>query len=118
MKKAIQINHFSLTVTGLKLSYTWKGSTTELTLCPFATADLFTNMGFIEALTLSDEPVILFTELKCGQPGTGFCYWCDFVKTFPVNDCMALMIADYRESQKVYQRSMAVIQNLLSPLAA
>jgi len=112
----VMINRFSLSVEGLILNYTYERVTTNLILDACATTDLFQNMGFIEDFVVSNEPVVLFTDLKEGQPITGYSTWCDFVKTFPMTRRMAEMIAEYREGKKLNNKMVDQINALLSPL--
>lgn len=116
------VSNFNLTVEGLQITYSTNGQTfTTLRLCPHAAADLMTECRFIEGFDTEDrtgEPVILFTDSMYGRPVTGYAFWCDFVRTFPLIQRHIERMLEHREERKQHNRVMGKINYLLHPLKA
>lgn len=119
MKKVI-INNYAFSVNGFHLNYSASRKTFDLTFDAKATADLFKKAGIIEDFDFdkNGEPVILYTEVLYGRPATGFCFWCDYVRTFGFINRHAEIIAEYIESNKSFRKTEAVISQLMQPLTA
>lgn len=104
---------------GLDITYTYKGQTTHLQLCPKATCQLLQDAGLIEGFNLDEnsEPVILFTD-NTYPAGYGFDRWNSFVCTFKISHRMAQKIMEFREDRKAHEGFQATVAYLLEPLQA
>lgn len=114
----LTIISFSFSIKGLVIIYN-NGENNVLTLCPLATCDILKDCRFIEDFTIdkNGEPVILYSDIK--EPREyGFCYWCQFVRTFFFSQRVAEMILEYKASFSTYESNMKRINRLLNPSKA
>lgn len=113
------LGRFTFDLQGFNATYTYKGETTTLSLCPGALCQLLEDTKLIEGFDLdaNGDPVILFTDDHV-MTTYGFDRWNSFVCTFPISYVMAVKLLEYREDCKASQRFQATIANLLSPLQA
>lgn len=112
-------HRYTFNIKGLDITYTCKGETTHLQLCPKATCQLLEDAGLIEGFNIDQngEPVILFTGDNV-RAEYGFDSWSSFVCTFPLSYRMAVKLMEYRESRKAHLSFQATVNHLLSPLKA
>jgi hypothetical protein len=114
----ITVNTFSLSIEGLKLAYAVSNQKTIIKLDARATCNLLQDLNVIEGFDFdkNNEPVIFFTVNTQGINSTGFCFWCDFVKSYPFGQRHAEIIADHLESAKAYRKIINKINTLLQPV--
>jgi hypothetical protein len=118
--KQVIINNYAFSVNGFHLNYSTQQQSFDLTFDAKATANLLKQAGIIEDFDLdkNGEPVILYTDSMYGRPVSGFCLWCDYVKTFRFIGRHAEILAEHIEGRKSFMKTKAVISNLLQPLTA
>jgi hypothetical protein len=113
------LGRFTFNIAGLDITYSYKGQTTHLTLCPKATCDLLKETKLIEDFDIDSngEPVILFSD-NTYPPGYGFDRWNAFVCSFPISYRMAVKLMTFREDRMASRQFQATVINLLQPLQA
>lgn len=116
MTQDISINTYSFLIEGLTINYRFNGVSNLLKLDPCATCNLFEDMHIIEGFDLDNngEPVILFTN----QNATGFCFWAEFVKSYPFTQRHAEILAANNASTYEANSIIARIDRLLKNKAA
>lgn len=119
MLQFIQINSFSLTITGLQIHYTKDGVNFHNSYDPLATCNVLKDAGLIEDFTMdkNGEPVFLYSDSNEPQ-GYGYELWCYFIKSFPMGSEVAQMLIEFKEGREVYNTVMTQINYLLYPLKA
>lgn len=110
----------NLSVEGLSITYDAGICTNNVCLDPAASCDLLQQLGAIEAFELDQnrEPVILFTDNQYGRIATGWDYWCNFHKSFPMTNRIGEMIIQHIQDTKQFNRLKGKIKYLLQPLNA
>jgi len=114
----ILINSYNFSIAGLTINYSISNKTTNLSLDPCATCDLFTQLGAIEGFDLdkNNEPVILFADTQHGRTVTGWDLWANFVKRFPLTERIVQIFMEHKEERKAHKRFQGKIKYLLLPL--
>lgn len=115
--QTVYLKKYRFSLSGLQLIYTYKGENFNVSLDPLATCQLLQDMKQIEGFDIdrNGEPVILYSESATSY---GYCFWFEFVKTYPLNFLMCRVMADHLEDCKGFVRNRAMIINMFSPLAA
>ena len=112
------VNSYSLSIDGLTIAYTSGSAKTYLFFDPKATCELFESRSMIEGFDIdkNGEPVIYYTETIYGRSATAFCFWCDFVRTFPFILRHAEILVEHLIDTSEFKKTYAKINHLLSPL--
>jgi hypothetical protein len=111
------VEKFGLSIDGLTLAYSANNVKNIFQFDALSTCNLFQDLNIIEGFDTdkNGEPVILFTQSFGRTPTTGFCFWCDFIRSHPFCKRQAEIIGEQIESAKAKRKLIKRINSLLKP---